>query len=184
MGKRYEIDPIHSSVAFGIRHMMVATVRGRFGQFSGYVETEDGEPAGGQGELVVQAASIDTGTEQRDNHLRSADFFETEKYPEIRFRSTSIESAGGDRYRVLGDLTIRDVTRPVEFEGQVEGRISSDGWGNQRLAVSARGQFDRKDFGLTWNQPMQEVGGLMVGDTVKFEVELSLTHKTAEVAVG
>lgn len=182
MAERFEIDPAHSSIGFTVKHLMVATVRGHFGQFSGYVESPDGQPLGATGEVTVEAATIDTGVEQRDQHLRSGDFLLTDEHPQITYRLESVEPAGGDRYRLHGDVTIRGVTRPLELTAQVEGQVK-DPWGNNRLAVTVRGELNRKDFGANWNQAL-EAGGVVVGDTVKIEVELSLVHKLAPVAVG
>lgn len=166
----WRVDPAHSSVEFEIKHMMIATVRGRFTEFEGtLIAAEDITDSRAHG--VVKAASIDTNQPERDAHLRSPDFFDTERYPEIRFESTRIEPLGGPKYRVLGNLTIKDVTREIEAEATVEG-ARRDPWGNERVGIRARATIDRKDFGLTWQQAL-ETGGFLLGDEVRIQVEVS-----------
>jgi polyisoprenoid-binding protein YceI len=166
----WHVDPTHSSVEFEVKHMMIATVRGRFKEFEGTIEAaEDINNSRVYGK--VKAASIDTNDETRDAHLRSADFLDVEQYPEIRFESSHIEPLGGPDFRMTGDLTIRGVTRPVELDATVEG-AERDPWGNERVGIRVRGQIDRKQFGLTW-QKMLESGGFLVGDEVKILVDVS-----------
>lgn len=170
----WAIDPSHSSVSFSVKHMMIATVRGRFTDFSGTVHiAEDGSTAITG---VVQASSIDTNEPQRDEHLRSEDFFEAATYPEIRFSSTSIDQTS-EGYRIAGELTIKDVTRPVILDATVNG-LGTDPWGQERLALEARGEINRKDFGLNWNQVL-EAGGLLVGEKVTLVLDIS-TVKTVD----
>lgn len=165
----WNLDPSHSSIEFAVRHMGLAHVRGRFDAFRIDV---DADPSGRPERVVavIDAASITTGVDDRDAHLRSPDFLNVEKYPELRFASTRIESAGGGRYRVEGDLTIRDETHPVTFEATVSDVIK-DPWGNQRAAAEASGRIDRTTWNLTWNQVL-EAGALLVGNEVRFEVAL------------
>ena len=167
----WNFDPTHSLLEFSVRHMMIARVKGRFGSFKGQIV---GDPAnldqGGKVEVTVDVASIDTRTEDRDNHLRSADFFDVERFPEMRFASREIKKNGEGRYTVEGDLTIRDVTRPVKLDVTYEGS-GKDPWGGERVAFSATGRINRKDFGLTWNAPL-ETGGVLVGEEVDLAIEV------------
>jgi polyisoprenoid-binding protein YceI len=177
---RWNIDAAHSGVHFSVRHMVFAKVRGRFGSFSGAVEVEDGNFANASVEASIDAASIDTGTPQRDTHLRSADFFDAEKFPQLLFRSKRIEAAGDNRYRVVGELTIRGVTREVSLDVEATGK-GVDPWGNERLGFSASTSLDRKDFGLNWNQAL-ETGGVLVGDRVDVELEIQAVKAAAAKA--
>jgi polyisoprenoid-binding protein YceI len=181
MTETFTIDPSHSSVGFAVKHMMVTTVRGRFDEFSGQVHLPDGELSQAEAEFTIQAASIDTGVGPRDEHLRSADFFDAAGHPELRYTSRRIEALGGDRYRAEGDLTIRGVSKPVTLEVEVGDRIR-DPWGNERVGLSARGKINRKDWGLNWNQAL-EAGGMLVGEEVKLEIEAALVMpQSAEAA--
>jgi polyisoprenoid-binding protein YceI len=166
----WHVDPAHSSIEFEVKHMMIATVRGRFTEFEGAIEAaEDIHDSRVYG--VVKAASIDTNEPTRDAHLRSPDFLDVESYPEIRFESKRIEPLGGPKFRVVGDLTITNVTREIMFEATVEG-ADSDPWGNPRIGIRLRGEIDRTDFGLRWQQLLAS-GAFLVGETVKIEVEIS-----------
>jgi len=165
----WQVDPSHSSVAFSVRHLMITNVRGRFAKFSGTVHVGD-TPEASSVEVAIDAASIDTGHEERDAHLRSADFLDVERYPTVGFRSTRVEQVGEDRLRVTGDFTIRDVTRQVVLDVRYEG-AANDPWGNSRAAFSASAEIDREDFGVTWNQAL-ETGGFLVGKTIKVEIEV------------
>lgn len=166
----WTIDKSHTSVEFAVRHMGLATVRGRFRSVDGTVETgPDGAPRAI--EARIDAASIDTGDARRDEHLRSADFLDAQRYPTLVFRSTRIAAETGGRYRVDGHLTIRDETRPVSFEVEVT-RPVTDPWGYLRAGATARGTLNRKDWGLTWNLAL-EAGGVLVGEKVQLEFEVS-----------
>jgi len=180
MTETFNIDPAHSSIGFAVKHMMVTTVRGRFGEFSGHVELPDGEATNAQAEFTIQAASIDTGVGPRDEHLRSADFFDAANHPELRYVSSRIEALGGDRYRADGELTIRGVTNPVSLEIELGDRIR-DPWGNDRVGISARGKLSRKQWGLNWNQAL-EAGGMLVSDEVKLEIDAALVMPQANAA--
>jgi polyisoprenoid-binding protein YceI len=166
----WRVDPAHSSIGFEIKHLMIATVRGRFTEFEGVVVAAE-DVAESRASGVVKAASIDTGHPDRDAHLRSPDFFDVENYPEIRFESTAIEPLGGPRFRVVGSLTIKSTTREVALESTVEG-AQRDPWGNDRVGIRARGSINRKDFGLTWQQSI-ETGGFVLGDEVRIVIEVS-----------
>lgn len=171
----WTLDATHSNVEFAVRHMMIATARGRLAGVSGTVTLDESDPSAGSIDVTIDAASIDTRESQRDAHLRSADFLDVEHFPTITFRSTRIEpvvDARHDRYRALGDLTIRDVTRPVVLDVAAEGR-TTDPWGNERLGFSAATAIKRSDFGLTWNQIL-EAGGVAVGDDVKITIDVEL----------
>ena len=180
MTKRFEFDPAHTSIGFRAKHMMVSTVRGEFGKFAGYVELDGDDPTTARGEATIEVASIDTRQEQRDAHLRSGDFFDVDKYPEMKFASTSVKSLAPDRYEVRGDLTIKDVTKPVTLEVTFEGRFN-DPWGKDRAGITATGTIDRRDWGLTWNQVL-EAGRVVVGDKIQLQIEAELTAAAEEKA--
>lgn len=166
----WTIDPAHTEVGFSVKHLMISTVRGRFADVRGTIRLDGDDLTQASVEAEIATASIDTRQEQRDAHLRSPDFFEVEKYPAIAFRSTSVERVKNDRYRITGDLTIRDVTREVVLEGTDEGR-GRDPWGGDRLGFSATTTIDRRDFGLTWNQAL-ETGGVLVSNEIKIAIDL------------
>jgi polyisoprenoid-binding protein YceI len=166
----WNVDPTHSSVGFEVKHMMIATVRGRFTEFDGTIEAhEDLRESRVYG--TAQVASIDTGHPERDAHLRSPDFFDADRHPQIRFESTRIEHAGGAHYRVTGNLTIRDVTREVSMDATVQG-AGADPWGNERVGLACHGRINRTDFGLTWQQRLA-AGGLLVGEEVTILIDVS-----------
>jgi polyisoprenoid-binding protein YceI len=171
----WTVDPVHTSAEFGIRHLMITTVRGRFTDVQGTVVTDDADPAKGSVEVTIGAASIDTREAQRDAHLRSADFFDVEKHPTITFRSTAIRDLSDDDFKVVGDLTIHGVTRQVVLDATSEGR-ARDPWGGDRAGFHATTKIKRSDFGLTWNQ-LLEAGGLTVADDVKITLEVQLVKK-------
>lgn len=168
----YTIDSAHSNVEFAVRHMMISTVKGRFGDAQGTVSIpENGQPSV---DVTIKTASIDTRSDQRDGHLRSPDFFDVEKYPEMQFRSTRVERTEGG-YKMTGDLTIKDVTRPMTLSVVEEG-AGVDPWGNQKIAFSATGKFNRSDFGLNWNAAL-ETGGVLVSDEVKVSIDTQLVKQ-------
>lgn len=176
---RWNLDPAHTSVEFAVRHMMIATVKGTLNLKEGYVETDEaGRPL--RVEARLDARSIHTGVADRDNHLRSPDFLDAENHPEIVFQSTSITPRGEGRYRVEGTLTIRGVTQPIAFEVETYGP-AKDPWGNERIAAHFEGKLNRKDFGLTWNVPL-EMGGLLVGEEVRFSVDTEAVKEKEAVA--
>lgn len=168
----WKIDPAHTHVEFGVRHLMIATVKGRFSEVEGSVSVEGDDASTAEIDVSIAAASIDTRVEQRDEHLRSADFFDAERYPLLRFRSTEVERLGDDELRVRGELTIRDVTREVVLAVEERGR-AQDPWGGERAGFHASTDLDRTDFGLTWNQAL-ETGGVLVGDTVRISIDAEL----------
>src|SRR5690606_5196459 len=160
----WKLDPTHSQVEFAVKHMMFTTVRGRFAGVDGTVRADPANPSNSSVEVVIDAGSIDTRAEDRDTHLRSEDFLDVEKHPQITFRSTGVEGAHaepGAKFKVNGELTIRGVTRPVTLDATYEG-TGTDPWGGTRSGFSAATKIDRRDFGLTWNQAL-ETGGVLVG---------------------
>jgi polyisoprenoid-binding protein YceI len=171
----WEIDTGHTSVAFVARYLMVTKVRGHFSDFSGAVHVAE-RPEDSWAELVIGASTIDTGNEDRDKHLRSPDFLDVERFPQIRFRSTKVELPGGSRIVVTGDLSIRDVTRPVVLEVEFAG-LSQDPWGNRRAGFSATTEIDREEFGASWNVAL-EAGGWLVSKQVQVELDVLVTLKT------
>lgn len=166
----WRIDPAHSSVEFVARHLMVSKVRGRFGSLEGTIHVDE-EPERSTVEVQIDAASIDTGEPKRDEHLRSPDFLDVERYPSLTFRSTSAERTGQRTLRVKGELTIRDVTRPVALDVEYQG-IVLDPWGNSRAGFTASAEIDREEFGVTWNQAL-ETGGVLVGRKLSIEIEIA-----------
>lgn len=165
---RWTIDPAHSAVAFSVKHLMIATVRGRFESFRASVDAPDGDPLKARIEATIDAASIATGTKDRDAHLKSPDFFDAEGFPTLTYVSRRVH-AQGDGYRVVGDLTIRGTTLEVPLDLAIEGH-AKDPWGKERVAFTAKGVIDRRAFGLTWNAAL-ETGGFVVGDEVKITIE-------------
>ena len=165
----WKLDPSHTAVEFSAKHLMITTVKGRITDVEGTIVIDEKNPMNSLVEATLKAISLDTRTDQRDQHLRSADFLDVEKYPEIKFRSTRIEGSRQE-FKLIGDLTIRDVTREITLDVQFEGE-SKDPWGGERAGFSARGKIDRRDFGLTWNQAL-ETGGLVVGNEIKLSIEV------------
>lgn len=173
--ERWEIDSGHSGIHFSVRHMVVAKVRGQFTRWSATLLAEDGDLSRARVEAIIDATSIDTGVGDRDTHLKSADFFDTSTHPELTFTGKSVEGKGGDELRVVGDLTIRGVTREVALDVEYSGR-TKDPWGNERAGFSAKTSINRKDFGLTWNQVL-EAGGVVVGDRIDIEIEVEAVRQ-------
>ncbi|MGH9043198.1 MAG: YceI family protein [Acidimicrobiia bacterium] len=178
----YAIDASHSRIGFVARHAMVTKVRGSFNEYegSGWFDAED--PTRSSLQLTIQAASIDTRNADRDAHLRGNDFFAMDEYPEIRFVSTAVEAVGDDSYRVTGDLTLRGVTKPVTIELEYTG-VAIDPFGNQRVGFEGKATVNRKDWGVTWNAPL-ETGGVLIGEKVTLEFEVSAIKADAQVAAS
>ena len=176
----WKIDPSHSGIGFSVRHMVVSKTRGRFVKWSGEIRFDPQNLAASSVEVTIDPGSIDTADAQRDAHLRSADFFDVDKYPVATFRSTKVEDHGGDRYRITGDLTLHGVTRPVVLEGTFEGS-GKDPWGGERAGFLATTSIDRRDFGLTWNKAL-ETGGLLVGEKVDLTLEVEAIRQAAKQA--
>jgi len=164
----YGLDASHSHVGFSVRHAMVSRTKGRFGTVDGTVHIAE-DPLESWVEVDIDVASIDTRDETRDAHLRSADFLDTENHPALHYRSTKVTAAGEGRWAVEGELTVKDITRPVGLEVSFEGG-AKDPWGNSRIGFTAHAELNREDFGLTWNQVL-ETGGVLVGKSVKIDIE-------------
>jgi polyisoprenoid-binding protein YceI len=169
-GGEYRIDPAHSIIGFSIRHLEINWVRGRFKDFNGTIRFNEAEPSKSSVEFVAKIESIDTGVAKRDDHLRTADFFDAAKYPEMTFKSTRVEAAGEGRYVLHGDLTLKGVTKPVSIPFTIAGAIK-DPWGNTRFGVEGRTTIDRREFGITWGKPLEN-GGIDVGNEVTVELAL------------
>lgn len=164
----WTIDKTHSGVEFAIKHLMVSTVKGQFREFEAALQIDEENPQNSSVTASIDVASIDTNVADRDAHLRSDDFFNAERYPNITFRSTRVERVDDTHYKVIGDLTIRDVTRQVVLDTEYDGRIV-DPWGNQRVAFTARTALSRKEFNVRWNQAI-ETGGVVVSDNVRISL--------------
>ena len=171
----WTVDKAHTSVEFAVKHMMFTTVRGRFAAFNIDVDFDEANPERSSVEATLEAASIDTREPDRDAHLRSADFLDAEKYPQLVFKSRRIERTNGSRYQIIGDLTIRDVTREVALDTEFVG-TGKNPWGATVAAFSAETKINRKDYGLNWNAAL-EAGGWLVGDEVKIQFEVELTQQ-------
>ncbi|WP_329029122.1 YceI family protein [Streptomyces sp. NBC_01423] len=176
----YTIDPAHSSIGFTVRHAMVTNVRGSFAEHEGSLKLDGTDPANSTASIDVKIASVDTGIKDRDGHLVSGDFFDAEKFPLMTFRSTSAEQLGGDKYRVTGDLTIKDVTRPLSIDLEFNGS-AKDVYGNERVGFEGGAEILRSDWGLTWNAAL-ETGGVMVSDKVKLNFDISAIKAAAPQA--
>lgn len=170
----WDIDPAHSEVSFVVRHLMVSNVRGQFNDFSGSITI--GDPLStSRVEAQIALASIDTNNAERDAHLRSPDFLDVERFPTMTYRSTSVRAAG-DHYLVDGELTLHGVTRPVALTVEYNGYLPASPFGDTRVGFSARAEIDRRDFGLTWNGPV-EGGGVIVGHTVQIQLEVEAVKR-------
>jgi polyisoprenoid-binding protein YceI len=171
----WKLDPAHTLVEFSAKHLMISTVKGRIAGVDGVINIDENEPTNSTVEATLDAKTLDTRIEQRDQHLRSGDFLDVEKYPVITFKSTDIQ---GDEqnFKLTGDLTIRDITRPITLDVTFEGR-TKDPWGGERVGFSATGKFDRRDYGLTWNVVL-ESGGLTVSNDIKIQLELEAVKQS------
>ena len=166
----WNIDPAHSIAEFKVKHMMIANVKGHFAKVSGVLIRDESDPTNDRVEATIEAASLHTRDEQRDAHLKSADFFHVEKFPTLHFKSTGVKVAGGGELSVEGDLTIHGVTRKVRFAVEGPTPPAKDPWGNTRIGLSATTKISRKDFGLTYNAAL-ETGGVLVGDEVTITLD-------------
>lgn len=178
----WKTDPTHTDIAFSTKHMMVTTVRGKFATVDGILFLDEADPTASRGRFTVEVASLNTGVEQRDGHLRSADFFDVDNHPTITFESTAVEPRGGSDYAVTGDLTIRGVTRPatfaVEYLGAYEGFD-----GTRRTGLHATARIDREAWGLTWNVAL-ETGGWLVGKEIKLEIDVAVVQVVEAASVA
>jgi polyisoprenoid-binding protein YceI len=172
----YTIDPAHSVAGFKVRHMMVSWVRGEFTKLTGTVTHDAEKPSNSRLEVTIDATSIHTREEQRDAHLKSADFLDVEKYPTIRFVSKKVTKVGDDEWKVAGDLTIHGVSKEVTLDVEEPTPAMKDPWGNTRIGIAATTKINRKDFGLTWNTAL-EAGGVLVGEDVHISIEAELVQQ-------
>jgi len=174
----WTIDPMHSIAEFAVKHLVVTTVKGRFRELEGTIHIDEGSPENSSVEAKIAVASVDTNVEARDADLRSDNFFSAEQFPYITFRSTRVHRLDEGRFRLTGDLTIRDVTKEVVLDGEYEGQID-DPYGNKRAGFTATTQISRNDFGVKWNQVL-EAGGVAVGDNVKITLHLEAVRQKEE----
>ena len=179
---KYEIDPGHTNVGFTAKHLAVSTVHGQFTRWEADFEGPDNDLTKARGTLKIDVASLSTRNDMRDNHLRSADFFDAEKYPYITFQVTDIEKVDEDNYKLRGDLTVKETTRPIELIGTVEGRIDDPFGGKERLGVSATGQLNRMDFGLNWDGLAGAVP--FASHAIKLAIDAEIVIKAAEAAAA
>jgi polyisoprenoid-binding protein YceI len=179
----WKLDPAHTQVEFSVKHMMFTTVRGQFSRFEGVVELDRDDSTNSSVEVSIDTSSIDTGVEDRDAHLRSKDFFDVEAYPEIIFRSTRVEGSVSEdgTFEIVGDLTVRGVTREVTLTAEFGG-TGTDPWGGTRVGFEGKTVIDRRDFGLTWNQAL-ETGGFLVGNDIKISLQVQAVLQEEAVAV-
>ncbi|MCK6627555.1 MAG: YceI family protein [Anaerolineae bacterium] len=178
----WQLDKAHSSINFSVRHMMISTARGRFEEFDGTFEVNETDPTRSKIEVEIQAASINTKDAQRDGHLKSPDFFDVEKYPVITFKSKRVEKVSGQNVRLVGDLTIKDITKEVALDVEYAGQAKSP-WGTINAGFTAQTRINRKEWGLTWNVAL-ETGGMLVGEEVTISIELELVKQPeAELAL-
>jgi polyisoprenoid-binding protein YceI len=174
----WNIDHTHTNAEFVVRHMMITNVRGKFTDVSGTIDFDPANPAAASVDATISVASITTGVTDRDNHLRSPDFFDVENYPSITFKSTRVESTGENNARLIGDLTIRNVTREVALEVEFLGQ-NKNPWGMTVAGFEASTKINREDFGLTWNVAL-ETGGVLVGKDIKIELAVEAVLATTE----
>ena len=179
----WNIDPDHSTAQFSVKHMMVTTVRGHFDKLTGSASLNDQDLGRSSIDVQIDAASINTRNDKRDGHLRSPDFFDAEKHPKITFKSTKISKAGKNRWKVLGDLTMRGVTKPVTLDVEGPTPAQKNLGGLSVRGVVATGKINRKDWGLTWNKGL-ETGGVLVGDEVTIQMDVELVEKPAAAAAA
>jgi polyisoprenoid-binding protein YceI len=173
--KVWTVDPTHSSIHFAVKHMVISQTKGSFADYKLKAETDGGDFTSAKIELEIDVKSINSNMTDRDNHLRSADFFDVEKYPTITFVSKSFSKIDDEEYKLVGDITVKGITRPIEFKVNYGGQLV-DPWGNTRAGFTIEGAIDRFDFGLSWNA-LLEAGGAMVGKTVKLQAEIELVTK-------
>jgi polyisoprenoid-binding protein YceI len=169
----YQIDPAHSDAQFKVRHMMIANVKGEFDKVSGTVSFDPANPAASSVEASIDASTIHTRDEQRDGHLKSADFLDVEKYPAITFKSKKVSASGSDSFSVVGDLTIHGVTKEITLHVEELTGEAKDPWGNMRRGATAKAKFNRKDFGMVFNVAL-EAGGFLVGEEVDISLDVEM----------
>ncbi|WP_053850537.1 YceI family protein [Streptomyces sp. NRRL B-24085] len=167
----YTIDAAHSTIGFTVRHAMVTNVKGKFNDFSGSLHLDGGDPSASTASIDVKMDSIDTGSEDRDGHLKSADFFKIEEFPTMTFRSTKAEALGDEDYRITGDLTILGTTKPLTIDLEFNG-AAKDPFGNERVGFEGKAEIKRSEWGLTWNAAL-ETGGVLISDKIKLSFDIS-----------
>ena len=177
---RYDLDENHTHLGFTAKHLAVSVVRGRFNKFAGYFESPDDDYTKARGEVRVEVASLESRSDQRDTHLRSADFFDAEKYPYITFKLTGIEPVDDENFRVKGELTIKKITKAITLDATIEGRMPDPFGARERLGISARGQLNRMDFGLNWDGVAGAVP--FASHTIKLEVDAEIVVSVEELA--
>lgn len=168
----YKIDPDHSDIMFKVKHLMISTATGVFKKFDATLEIDEEDFSRAKINFEADIDSVDTKNEQRDAHLKGDDFFNAEQFPKMTFKSTSIEKSGDDEYKLIGDLTIRDITKPVELKAEYNGS-TKDPWGQQRMGFEVSGKINRKEYGLKWSA-VTEAGGLVVADDVKLSMNVEM----------
>jgi polyisoprenoid-binding protein YceI len=173
----WQVDPTHAHLEFAVRHLMINTVRGKFTDVKGTVRMDSADPTGAEVDVTIATASVQSGVEQRDQHLRSADFFDVATFPTITFKSRRVTRVTEDEFTLVGDLTVHGVTKEVSLAVTPEGSVK-DPWGGERTAYSAKGKLNRKEFGLVWNMVL-EAGGVAVADEVKLTLEVELIKQAA-----
>jgi polyisoprenoid-binding protein YceI len=178
--EKWKFDTVHSNVSFSVRHLMISRVHGSFKTWSGSLETDDADPANSQVQISIDVASVDTKEPQRDEHLRSADFFDAANHPKITFESVSVQSVDPEHFKVSGNLSIRGVSKPVTLDAEYFGR-QKDPWGGERAGFSAKTSIDRRDFGLVFNIPL-EGGGFVVGEKVDITLDVQAVKEVAAAA--
>jgi polyisoprenoid-binding protein YceI len=174
----YKIDPVHSEILFKVRHMMISNVAGTFGKFDAKMESNTSDFSDAKVTFVAETSSVNTNNAQRDGHLQSPDFFNSAKYPEMTFASTSLEKKSSEEYKLNGNLTIRDVTRPVSLKVNYGG-TQTDSYGQKKSGFEIEGTINRKDFGLVWNMPI-EAGGVVVSEEVKLQINIQMVLQKAQ----
>ncbi len=171
----WKVDPVHTEIGFTVKHLMVTNVKGRFNDFVAQIEIDEEDPTRSSAVLEIEAASVDTHTQQRDDHLRSIDFFDLANHPKISFKSRRIDRVDTDRFSVTGDLTIRGTTREVVLDTEVAGP-QKDPWGGERMGIKATTTIDRRDYGVSWNQVL-DAGGIALSNDVRIDIELQLIRQ-------
>ena len=177
---KYEIDQNHTHIGFTAKHLAVSKVRGRFNKFEGFFEGPDDDPTKARGEVKVEVGSLESRSDQRDTHLRSADFFDIEKYPYMTFKLTGVEIIDDENFKVTGDLTVKDITKPIELNATVEGRMPDPFGAKERIGISASGNINRMDWGLNWDGVAGAVP--FASHTIKIEVDAEIVVKVEEPA--
>lgn len=175
----WKIDPLHTAAQFAVKHMMISTVRGEFKGVNGTVNWDDQDVTKSSVDVTIDTKTVNTGEEKRDQDLKSANFFEVEKYPTMTFKSKKVESAGAGKLKITGDLTMHGVTKEVVLDVEGPSAAVKDPWGNTRSAASATAKVNRQDFGVKWNANM-DGGGVVVGDTVTITIDLEMTKQAAK----